>query len=91
VRQIPGGDVPSPMNPPSGCRFHTRCPFVIDRCRTEMPKLRRWSEGHLTACHRAEELPPAGEVIEPGHVAPMAAKRLALYAKRRAEVRAASG
>jgi oligopeptide transport system ATP-binding protein len=90
ARQLPGGDVPSPMNPPSGCRFHTRCPFVIDRCRAEMPLLRKWSEGHFTACHRAEELPPAGEVIEPGHVAPMAAKRLALYAKRRAEVSAAA-
>jgi hypothetical protein len=56
----------------------------------EMPLLRKWSEGHFTACHRAEELPPAGEVIEPGHVAPMAAKRLALYAKRRAEVSAAA-
>jgi oligopeptide/dipeptide ABC transporter ATP-binding protein len=88
ARQLPGGDVPSPMNPPSGCRFHTRCPFVIDRCRAEMPLLRKWSEGHFTACHRAEELPPAGEVIEPGHVAP--AKRLALYAKRRAEVSAAA-
>jgi oligopeptide transport system ATP-binding protein len=52
-RQIPGGDVPSPMNPPSGCRFHTRCPFVIERCRVEMPELTRWSDGHLTACHRA--------------------------------------
>ena len=66
ARQLPGGDVPSPMNPPSGCRFHTRCPFVIDRCRDEMPALRKWSDGHFTACHRAEELPPAGEVIEPG-------------------------
>jgi oligopeptide transport system ATP-binding protein len=87
-RQLPGGDVPSPMNPPSGCRFHTRCPFVIERCRVEMPVLQKWSDGHFTACHRAAELPPAGEVIEPGRVAPMAAKRLALYAKRRAEVSA---
>ena len=46
------------MNPPSGCRFHTRCPFVIDRCRAEMPPLRKWSDDHFTACHRAEELPP---------------------------------
>ena len=91
TRQLPGGDVPSPMNPPSGCRFHTRCPFVVDRCRQEMPLLRKWSDGHFTACHRAEELPPAGEVIEPGHVAPMAAMRLALYAKRRAEVSAQAG
>jgi oligopeptide transport system ATP-binding protein len=91
ARQLPGGDVPSPMNPPSGCRFHTRCPFVIDRCRDEMPALRKWSDGHFTACHRAEELPPVGEVIEPGHVAPMAAKRLALYAKRRAETGATAG
>jgi oligopeptide transport system ATP-binding protein len=90
TRQLPGGDVPSPMNPPSGCRFHTRCPFVIERCRIEMPVLQKWSDGHLTACHRAAELPPAGEVIEPGRVAPMAAKRLALYAKRRAEVSAAA-
>ena len=91
ARQLPGGDVPSPMNPPSGCRFHTRCPFVIDRCREEMPVLARWSDGHFTACHRAAELPPAGEVIEAGRVAPLAAKRLALYAKRRAEVSAAAG
>jgi oligopeptide transport system ATP-binding protein len=91
ARQLPGGDVPSPMNPPTGCRFHTRCPFVIDRCRTEIPLLRQWSEGHVTACHRAEDLPPVGEVIEPGHVAPTAAKRLALYAKRRAKVSVAAG
>ena len=86
TRELAGGDVPSPMNPPAGCRFHTRCPFVINRCRDEMPVLRRWGDGHLTACHRAEELPPVGEVIEPGHVAPIAARRLALYAKRRAEL-----
>jgi peptide/nickel transport system ATP-binding protein len=45
------GDVPSPINPPSGCRFHTRCPFVFDRCRTEAPELRQIAEGQWAACH----------------------------------------
>ena len=48
------GDVPSPINPPSGCRFHTRCPIVEDRCRTEEPPLRRLSDGRLGACHFVE-------------------------------------
>jgi oligopeptide/dipeptide ABC transporter ATP-binding protein len=85
ARQVPGGDVPSPLNPPTGCHFHTRCPFVIDRCRTEAPALRAIVPEHFSACHRAEELPEyeAG-VARP--MAPNAARRLALYAERRAVV-----
>lgn len=53
------GDVPNPSAPPPGCAFHTRCPHVIDRCRTELPKLAATAAGqtsHLVACHRADEL-----------------------------------
>jgi peptide/nickel transport system ATP-binding protein len=45
------GDVPSPINPPRGCRFHTRCPYVFDRCRAEEPELRQAAEGQWAACH----------------------------------------
>jgi peptide/nickel transport system ATP-binding protein len=60
-RIILRGDVPSPINPPSGCRFHTRCPYVFDRCRSEEPVLRPIRDGHLSACH-LEEI-PAGQVV----------------------------
>jgi peptide/nickel transport system ATP-binding protein len=52
------GDVPSPINPPSGCRFHTRCPFAFDRCRSEAPEFRRVADDHFAACH-LETLPEA--------------------------------
>src|SRR6476619_2821553 len=45
------GDVPSPINPPKGCRFHTRCPYAFERCRAEEPALRPTVGGHLAACH----------------------------------------
>jgi oligopeptide transport system ATP-binding protein len=52
-RVVLRGDPPSPVHPPPGCRFHTRCPVAVDRCRTEPPELthRRMSDHHLTACH----------------------------------------
>ena len=51
-RQILDGDVPSPMNPPPGCPFHTRCPHAEARCRVEVPLLREVAPGHVAACHR---------------------------------------
>jgi oligopeptide transport system ATP-binding protein len=50
-RIILPGDVPSPINPPSGCSFHPRCPIAIDECRTNVPPLREISPGHFAACH----------------------------------------
>jgi peptide/nickel transport system ATP-binding protein len=51
TRIILKGDVPSPINPPAGCRFHTRCPYAFDRCRAEEPTLRPLGEGQMAACH----------------------------------------
>ena len=50
-KRILEGDVPSPTNPPSGCCFHTRCPFATDRCRTEVPVSKEVKPGHFCACH----------------------------------------
>jgi oligopeptide/dipeptide ABC transporter ATP-binding protein len=46
-----GGEIPSPIHPPSGCRFHTRCPVAIERCRQEEPALESYGPGHRAACH----------------------------------------
>lgn len=50
-RVVLKGEVPSPTHPPSGCRFHTRCPLAFDRCRTEEPPLRAIASKHFSACH----------------------------------------
>lgn len=50
-REILTGDVPSPLNPPSGCYFHTRCKYATERCKTECPALHDVGNGHMVACH----------------------------------------
>ncbi|MGZ5138854.1 MAG: ABC transporter ATP-binding protein [Burkholderiales bacterium] len=57
-RVILSGDVPSPINPPSGCRFHTRCPYAFDRCRVDEPPLKEVRKGHWAACHLREAATP---------------------------------
>jgi oligopeptide/dipeptide ABC transporter ATP-binding protein len=62
-RMLLQGEMPSALNPPSGCRFHTRCPHTIERCRTDVPHLHADPAGHATACHRASELPPGDSIV----------------------------
>ncbi len=52
------GEVPSPLAPPSGCHFHPRCPYAVERCRSERPLLRELGQGVSAACHLAEIIPP---------------------------------
>lgn len=52
---LPKGEIPSPINPPSGCRFHPRCPYAETRCEVEGPAFRELAPGHHVACHFAEQ------------------------------------
>jgi oligopeptide/dipeptide ABC transporter ATP-binding protein len=54
-KKIVIGDVPSPINPPSGCHFHPRCPNAMEKCKVEYPELKEVSEGHSVACWLYDE------------------------------------
>jgi oligopeptide/dipeptide ABC transporter ATP-binding protein len=57
-RMVIGGEPPNPINPPSGCRFHTRCPRATDICSTSEPPLAEFAGGHLAACHHPLNVTP---------------------------------
>jgi oligopeptide/dipeptide ABC transporter ATP-binding protein len=79
-RMLLEGEMPSALDPPSGCRFHTRCPFVIERCRVERPVLVTDKAGHATACHRTAELPPPETIVPTdAHLSPTLEKLLAAF------------
>jgi peptide/nickel transport system ATP-binding protein/oligopeptide transport system ATP-binding protein len=82
-RMVLQGEMPSALNPPPGCRFHTRCPYVIDRCRVEVPQLLADGTGHATACHRIAELPPADNIVPlDGGFSPTLEKLVAAFGRQ---------
>src|SRR6202163_5071621 len=84
------GEMPSALNPPPGCRFHTRCPYVIERCRVEVPQLIADTAGHFTACHRVAELPPPDALVPADSLSPALARLVAAFSSA-AEVPDLSG
>ena len=75
------GDVPSPINPPSGCRFHPRCPLAMDVCKTTVPKELDFA-GHKVRCHAVEQLITAG-TADPAALSAAIAEQIVAKAPRR--------
>jgi oligopeptide/dipeptide ABC transporter ATP-binding protein len=76
------GEMPSALDPPAGCRFHTRCPYVIDRCRSEVPQLLADGALHATACRRTAELPrPDTIAAKDDDFSPVLEKLVAAFSK----------
>jgi oligopeptide/dipeptide ABC transporter ATP-binding protein len=83
VRTILQGDMPSALGPPAGCRFHTRCPYAIERCGVEPPELIADARGHATACHRLGELPPSGDALfADAAVSPSLERMIAAFSRK---------
>jgi len=82
-KAVPAGDIPSPINPPPGCRFHTRCAMATEQCRQQVPALRPMGPGHQVACHHAEQVPLFQAAARPASPTAGLALRQAVYEKRR--------
>jgi peptide/nickel transport system ATP-binding protein/oligopeptide transport system ATP-binding protein len=78
-RIVLAGDMPSALEPPPGCHFHPRCPFAVERCRSERAALAEDSGGHAAACHRWTELPDAGALVAPEHASPALERLIAAF------------
>ena len=74
------GDVPSPLNPPTGCRFHTRCPLAFDLCSQEEPPLKDYGGGHFAACHWLETGEHGASKLTPANIAGKKGQRVAQQA-----------
>jgi peptide/nickel transport system ATP-binding protein/oligopeptide transport system ATP-binding protein len=88
-RMVLAGDMPSALEPPSGCHFHPRCPFAVERCRVERPALVDDSSGHATACHRWRELPVTDAAAAAEPASPALDRLIAAFSS--ADVRPGAG